>query len=179
MYNDLIETSAAVLSGKAGWTYERSVEYIENIIFNSSIDIRGFLASVNTGSFALFPPARVRKWRKKSARKAPGRARGTGITSLTKDECSRLHEAHRGFFCRNCSFEELRKTGSVPDRVCRIIYNEQRRHQCRLNKSGVRNSRQKDLMYGFVTKQAKREKNWKQLLRTELSDEGLKAFRIH
>ena len=46
MYSDMIENAAAVLSEKSGWNQEQSVEYIENMIFNSDEDIPGLLTSI-------------------------------------------------------------------------------------------------------------------------------------
>ena len=183
MYNDLIENSAAMLSGKTGWAYERSVEYIEDIIFNSSVDIPGFLASVKDGAFSMLPPARIRKGEKKAARrdlwKAPLWVQESRITGLTRDECDRLYEARRDYFCRNHSFEERAEAESILDRVWLAMDKEQRRHYCRVNEFGIWDTGRKDLMYGFVSKQAKREKYWKRRLQDELAYEGVKALSIH
>ena len=46
MYSDMVENAAAVLSAKSGWNQEQSVEYIENMIFNSDEDIPGLLSSI-------------------------------------------------------------------------------------------------------------------------------------
>ena len=46
MYSDMVENAAAILSVKSGWNQEQSVEYIENMIFNSDEDIPGLLTSI-------------------------------------------------------------------------------------------------------------------------------------
>ena len=61
MYSDMIENAAAVLSEKSGWNQEQSVEYIENMIFNSDEDIPGLLTSILNGTFAFHPPVRIRR----------------------------------------------------------------------------------------------------------------------
>ena len=61
MYSDMVENAAAVLSAKSGWNQEQSVEYIENMIFNSDEDIPGLLTSILNGSFEFHPPVRIRR----------------------------------------------------------------------------------------------------------------------
>ena len=49
MYSDMIENAAAILSAKSGWKQEQSVDYIEDLIFNSEEDIPGLLTSIMNG----------------------------------------------------------------------------------------------------------------------------------
>ncbi len=183
MYTDLIETSAAALSGNTGWTYEWTVDFIENIIFNSDIDIPGFLASVSGGAFRLLPPARIRKGEKKGAKrdlwKAPLWVQESRITGLSRNECDRLYEASVDLFCRNYSVEERKEADSLLHQIRRARNIEQGRHYCRVNEYGIWDTWKKDLKYGFLSKQAKREKHWKRYLQDELADEGVKALSIH
>ena len=82
----MVENAAAVLSAKSGWNQKQSVEYIENMIFNSDEDIPGLLSSILNGSFEFHPPVRIRrgtaKREKRDLWKAPRWVKEIGIGAL-------------------------------------------------------------------------------------------------
>ena len=102
MYSDMIENAAAVLSAKRGWNQEQSVDYVEDLIFNSEENIPGLLTSILNGSFEFYPAARIRRGKAKREKrdlwKAPRWVQESRILGITKEELDALHEARRDSF---------------------------------------------------------------------------------
>lgn len=183
MYSDMIEHAAAVLSAENGWTLSKASEYIEDLIFNSNADIPGLLASITDGTFEINPPVRIRKGRKKGERrdlwKAPFRVQEARILGITMDELEMIRDMRRDLFHRKYSGTEHMKAVNILDRYFRTADTEQSRRWCRLNEFGIWAAGTKDLHYGFITKQARREKYWKRALERYLSSENIRALKIH
>ena len=183
MYSDMIEQAAAVLSAKTGWTLSKASEYIEDLIFNSNADIPGLLASITDGTFEITPPMRIRRGRKKGGRRdlwqAPFRVQESRILGIAMDELEEILEVRKDIFRREYSQEEHMKAAEALERFFRTADTERSRRWCRLNEFGIWAAGTKDLHYGFITKQAKREKYWKRAVEKYLSSENIRALKVH
>ena len=183
MYSDMIENAATVLSEKSGWNHKQSVEYIEDVIFNSGEDIPGLLTSILNGTFAFHPPVRIRrgiaKREKRDLWKAPRWVQESKILGITKQDLEELHDARRDYFCRRHTPEERMNANSRMDRFFRQMDAEQNRHYARLDEYGFWDAGMKDLFYGILSKQSKSEKDWKRNVEQELKAEDLYALKVH
>ena len=183
MYSDMIEHAAAVLAAINCWPLRRASEYIEDLIFNTGMDIPGLLASIIDGTFEFLPPVRVRRAGKKGKRrdlwKAPGRIREAKVLGIPLKELEIIQQARDDVICRNHSYEEHRKAVKASEPFFRRVDTEQRRHYCRMNEFGIWGAGMKDLYYGFLTKQARREKHWKRVVKKYLSAESIRALKVH
>ena len=183
MYSDMIENAATVLSEKSGWNHKQSVEYIENMIFNSNVDIPGLLTSIMNGSFEIMPPARIRrriiKGEKRDLWKAPRWVQETRILGITKPDLDELHAARKDIFCRRHTPEERITANSRIARFFRQMDAEQDRHYARLDEYGFWGAGMKELFYGILSRQSKSEKDWKRNVKQELKSEDLHVLKVH
>ena len=183
MYSDMIENAAAILSAKSGWNQKQSVDYIENLIFNSDEDIPGLLTSITNGTFEFYPAVRIRRGKAKREKrdlwKAPRWVQETKILGITRQDLDELHEARRDFFCRRHTPEERVIADSLMHRFFRQMDAEQNRHYARLDEYGFWGAGMKELFYGILSRQSKSEKAWKRDVLQELASEDLYALRVH
>ncbi|MBQ6342575.1 MAG: hypothetical protein IJI41_05585 [Anaerolineaceae bacterium] len=183
MYSDMIENAAAVLSAKSGWNQEQSVDYIEDLVFNSNENIPGLLASITNGLFEFYPAVRIRRGKAKGEKrdlwKAPRWVQEAKILGITKKDLDELHEARRDYFCRRHTPEERIIAKNRMDRFFRQMDAEQNRHYTRLDEYGFWGAGMKELFYGILSRQSKSEKNWKRNVQQELASENLHALRVH
>ena len=183
MYSDMIENAATVLSEKSGWNHKQSVEYIEDMIFNSGEDIPGLLTSILNGTFTFYPPVRIRRGianlEKRDLWKSPRWVQEAKILGITKQDLEELHDARRDYFCRRHTPEERMNANSRMDRFFRQMDAEQNRHYARLDEYGFWGAGMKDLFYGILSKQSKSEKDWKRNVEQELKAEDLYALKVH
>ena len=183
MYSDMIENAAAVLSAKSGWNLEQSVDYIEDMIFNSNEDIPGLLTSIVDGSFEFYPAVRIRRGKAKREKrdlwKAPRWVQEARILGITKQDLDEIHEARRDFLCCRHTPEERIIANNRMDRFFRQMDAEQNRHYARLDEYGFWGAGMKELFYGILSRQSKSEKDWKRNVQHELASEDLHALRVH
>ena len=183
MYSDMIENAAAVLAEKNDWNQKQSVEYIEDMIFNSDEDIPGLLTSIMNGTFAFHPPVRIRrgisKREKRDLWKAPRWVQESKILGITKQDLDELHDARRDYFCHRHTPEERMNANSRMDRFFRQMDAEQNRHYARIDEYGFWGAGMKELFYGILSKQSKSEKNWKRDVKQELESEDLHVLKVH
>ena len=183
MYSDMIENAAAVLSAKRGWNQEQSVDYVEDLIFNSEEDITGLLTYILNGSFEFYPAARIRRGKAKREKrdlwKAPRWVQESRILGITKEELDALHEARRDSFSRGHTSEERMIANKRMDRFFRQMDAEQNRHYARLDEYGFWAVGMKELFYGTLTRQCKSEKDWKRIVKQELESEDLRVLKVH
>ena len=183
MYSDMVENAAAVLSAKSGWNQKQSVEYIENMIFNSDEDIPGLLTSIINGSFEFYPSVRIRRGKVKREKrdlwKAPRWVQETKILGITKQDLNELHDARRDYFCRRHTPEERMNANSRMDKFFRQMDAEQNRHYARLDEYGFWGAGMKELFYGILSRQSKSEKDWKRNVKQELKSEDLQVLKVH
>lgn len=179
----MIENAAAELSAKSGWNQEQSVDYIEDLIFNSNEDIPGLLTAIMNGTFAFHPPVRIRrgiaKREKRDLWKAPRWVQESRILGITKQDLDELQDARRDYFCRRHTPEERMKANNRMDSFFRQMDAEQNRHYARLNEYSFWGAGIKELFYGILSKQSKSEKDWKRDMKQELEAEDLHALKIH
>ena len=177
------ENAAAVLSVKSGWNQEQSVEYIENMIFNSDEDIPGLLTSIINGSFEFYPSVRIRRGKVKREKrdlwKAPRWVQEAKILGITKQDLDEIHDARRDCFCRQHTPEERILANNRMDRFYRKMDAEQIRHYARLDEYGFWGAGMKELFYGLLSRQSKSEKNWKRDIKQELKSEDLHVLKVH
>ena len=183
MYSDMIECAAAVLSAKSGWNQEQSVDYIEDLIFNSDEDIPGLLTSIMNGSFEFYPAVRIRRGKAKREKrdlwKAPRWVQEAKILGITKKDLDELHEARRDYFCRRHTPEERIIAKNRMDRFFRKMDAEQNRHYARLDEYGFWGTGVKELFYGILSRQSKSERDWERNVQRELASEDLHVLRVH
>ena len=183
MYSEMIENAAAVLSAKSGWNQQQSVDYIEDLIFNSNVDIPGLLTAIMNGIFVFNPPARIRrgiaKREKHDLWKAPRWVQESKILGITRQNLAELQDARRDYFCCRHSREERMCANSTMDRFFRQMDAEQNRHYARLDEYGFWSAGMKELFYGILSKQSKSEKDWKKDVKQELEAEDLHALKVH
>ena len=183
MYSDMIENAAAVLSEISGWNHKQSVEYIEDIIFNSSEDIPGLLTSILNGTYEFYPPVRIRRGiasrKKRDLWKAPRWVQESKILGITKQDLYDLHDAQRDYFCLRHTPEERMNADSRMGRFFRKMDAEQNRHYARLDEYGFWGAGMKELFYGILSKQSKSVKDWKRDVLQELKSEDLHALKVH
>ena len=183
MYSDMIENAAAVLSAKSGWNQKQSVNYIEDLIFNSDENIPGLLTSIINGSFEFYPAVRIRrrkiKREKRDLWKAPRWVQEARILGITKQDLDELHEARKDFFCRRHTPEERIIANHRMDRFFRKMNVEQNRHYARLDEYGFWGAGMKELFYGILSRQSKSEKDWKRNVKQELKSEDLHVLKVH
>ena len=168
MYSDMIENAAAVLSEKSGWNHKQSVEYIEDMIFNSDEDIPGLLTSIM-----------IAKREKRDLWKAPRWVQEAKILGITEQDLDELHDARRDYFCRRHTPEERMNADIRMDRFFRQMDAEQNRHYARLDEYGFWGAGMKELFYGILSKQSKSEKDWKRDVEKELMAEDIYALKVH
>ena len=80
---------------------------------------------------------------------------------------------------RKYSQTEHMKAADTLVRFFRMADTERPRRRCRLNGFGIWAAGTKDLHYGFITKQARREKYWKRAVEKYLSSENIRALKVH
>ena len=183
MYSEMIDNAAAVLSAKSGWNQKQSVEYIEDMIFNSDADIPGLLTSILNGSFEFHPPVRIRRGKEKRNKrelwKAPRWVQESKILGISKQDLDELHATRQDYFCRLYTPEERMNANSRLDRFFRQMDAEQNRHYARLDGYGFWGAGMKELFYGILSRQSKSEKDWKRNIAQELRAEDLRALKVH
>ena len=173
MYSTLVNPAADILSSSIGCSFTAAKEHIEDVIFNTECSAKDFLLGIFNMNSA---PEKIKniKGQKRDFWKKPGDVQMRIWLGMTPEEYE--------------EFEALSRSDIPEERLAYwadrgMFWDEadkwQGRHYARLNECGIWWDKYTTGFYGILTKQQKRERNWKEELRRELAEEGVRPLRMH
>lgn len=173
MVSSLINPAAEILSSVSGCSFTKAKEHVEDVVFNTECSIKEFF----NGIFNLSDiPERKKniKAEKRDFWKKPGEVQMMLWLGMTPEEYEEFEALSRSDIPeeRLAYWADWGKFWDESDKW-------QKRHFDRLNECGIWWDKYTTGFYGILTKQQKRERYWKEELRRELAEEGIRPLRMH
>ncbi|MBQ6519134.1 MAG: hypothetical protein IJI14_10460 [Anaerolineaceae bacterium] len=176
-YSELIEEAAMALSNKKGCGFLSAVDYIENLIFNSSCDLELLFKSILTRKYYpadICLPGKSKASKRQFWRKTPSKIREMKFLGMDPAEYAEFDG-----FCHSKDPEIRTKYLNVRGRFWDADILNNKRRYARHDGFGMFCTGLKEEYYGYFTKTQKRSRYWKKELIKEIADYEINPLKIH